>query len=93
MTVITKEDQETFGVAEEQTEGIANFLNSLSGVNAIMVLKELPNGFVKASLRTPREDVDVARFAQFFGGGGHKKAAGFTVAGMLERQGTTWRVV
>jgi len=93
VTVITKEDQETFGVAEEQTEGIANFLNSLAGVNAIMVLKELPNGLIKASLRTTREDVDVARFAQFFGGGGHKKAAGFTVAGRLERQGTTWRVV
>lgn len=93
VTVITKEDQETFGIAEEQTEGIANFLNSLAGVNAIMVLKEQLNGFVKASLRTTREDIDVARFAQFFGGGGHKKAAGFTVAGKLEKTSDSWRIV
>jgi len=93
VTVITIQDQKTFGVDEEQTEGIANFLNSLTGVKAIMVLKEMPNGFVKASLRTTRDDVDVSLFARCFGGGGHKKAAGFTVAGRLEKTLNGWKVV
>ena len=38
---------------------------------------------VKGSLRTTRDDVDVNELAQKFGGGGHKKAAGFKVAGKI----------
>ena len=34
----------------------------------------------KVSLRS-KEQVDVSRIAQYLGGGGHKRAAGFTMAG------------
>ena len=34
----------------------------------------------KVSLRS-KDTVDVSRIAQYFGGGGHKKAAGFSMAG------------
>ena len=43
---------------------------------------------MKVSLRSVG-DVDVAEFAKRFGGGGHRKAAGLSVAGSLDgRQGT-----
>lgn len=38
------------------------------------------NGLVRFSLYTTKEDVDCSEIAKKFGGGGHKKAAGFIVA-------------
>lgn len=38
------------------------------------------NGLVRFSLYTTKEDVDCSEIAKTFGGGGHKKAAGFMVA-------------
>ena len=40
-----------------------------------------PNEY-KVSLRSSK-DVDVSVIAQYFGGGGHKKAAGFTMTGSV----------
>ena len=34
----------------------------------------------KVSLRTVKDDVDCSKFAQRFGGGGHKKASGFSIS-------------
>ncbi len=93
VTVMTLEDQARYGVDEESTEGIANFLNSLSQARAILVLKQLPDNKIKGSLRTTREDVDVSALAKYFGGGGHKKAAGFTVGGTLVQGQGKWKVV
>lgn len=94
VTVVTLKDQEEHHVDDDASEGIANFLNSLSGVKGSMVLKELPGGKIKGSFRTSRDDVDMARIAQALGGGGHKKAAGFMIDGRLEQQSDgTWRVV
>ena len=41
---------------------------------------ELKLNEFKVSLRS-NDDVDVSKIAQYFGGGGHKKAAGFTMTG------------
>lgn len=91
-TVITAADVAEFGVSAEATEGVANFLNELQGFRAIMVLKEQPDGTVKGSLRTTRDDVDVAAVAKLFGGGGHKKAAGFTIPGKLVETSAGWQI-
>jgi phosphoesterase RecJ-like protein len=55
------------------------------------VLQEEPDGIVKGSFRTT-SDVDVAALAEKFGGGGHKKAAGFKVKGKLVETGLGWQV-
>ena len=73
-------------------KGIANFLNDLSGFRAALVLKEQADGTVKGSLRTTRDDVDVAAMAAEYGGGGHKKAAGFTVKGSLVETPSGWTI-
>ncbi len=92
-TVVTQADVEELGGSPEALEGIANFLNELEGFRAVMVLKEQPDGSVKGSLRTTRDDVDVAAMAKLFGGGGHKKAAGFTVPGRLIETERGWELV
>jgi len=92
VTVITQKDLAEFDASEDMLEGVANFLNDLEGYRAIMVLKEKPDGTVKGSLRTTRDDVDVAAVAKLFGGGGHKKAAGFSLPGKLVETEQGWKI-
>lgn len=84
-TYYTLADVRAFGVSEEESEGIANLLNFLNEGKAAMVAKEREDGTVKVSLRTTKDDVDVSAIARTFGGGGHVKAAGFTVDGPVEK--------
>lgn len=93
VTVITQQDLAELNASDEMLEGIANFLNDLEGYRAVMVLKEKADGTIKGSLRTTRDDVDVAAVAKLFGGGGHKKAAGFTIRGRLEATADGWKVI
>lgn len=83
-TYVTLQDLETFALSETESEGMANFMNTLSEGKARLIIKEIQAGVWKGSFRTTRNDVDVARIAQALGGGGHKKAAGFTVTGTRE---------
>ena len=91
-TYITQEDLQKHHVHEEEVDGVANFMNALSEGKAALVLKELPDGKVKGSFRTTRDDTDVAAMAKSMGGGGHVKAAGFTVDGPVDKAlETIWK--
>jgi phosphoesterase RecJ-like protein len=70
---------------------IVSFLSQLAGVRVALLLRE-EGGRVKGSLRTTDEEADVAAIAQKFGGGGHKKAAGFTLPGRLVRTNKGWTI-
>jgi len=83
-TYITKEDLVTYNVSENESEGIANFLNNIDNGGACLILKEIENDKIKGSFRTTNEDLDVAAWAKKMGGGGHKKAAGFTASGTIQ---------
>lgn len=91
-TVITQADLAEAGLGSEALEGVASFLTELQGFRAVLVLKEQTYGTIKGSLRTTRDDVDVAAVAKLFGGGGHKKAAGFTVQGKLVETPAGWAI-
>ncbi len=76
-------NSDTSGLPNEAVDGAANFLNRVTGdCDTIMILKELPDGQVKGSFRSIKRDV--SKVAKLLGGGGHKKAAGFTVSGKIE---------
>lgn len=81
-TWLTLKDFEECGVEASAAEGIANFLHILKEGEIIMVLREDAGNIIKGSLRTT-SDVDLTRLAGVFGGGGHKKAAGFSLPGKL----------
>lgn len=83
-TFVTQQDMKEMAATDDDVDGLANFMQTLSEGKAIMVLRELPDGKVKGSFRTTRNDTDVAAMAKKLGGGGHTKAAGFTVDGPIE---------
>jgi len=91
ITLVTQEDLKAAGLTENESTGLSNFLNSLDA-RAVMVLTEQSDGTLKGSLRTTRENVNVMSLAKFFGGGGHKKAAGFTIKGKIEKTADGFRI-
>jgi len=58
-----------------EAEGIVNFLSGTMGSRAAAMLYETDDGW-RVSMRSLRDDVDVAAIAATFGGGGHPRAAG-----------------
>ncbi|HVZ84285.1 MAG TPA: bifunctional oligoribonuclease/PAP phosphatase NrnA [Terracidiphilus sp.] len=81
---VTREDMTRAGAVEEDCEGIVNYALSVSGVEAAVFLRELPEGRIRLSLRS-KGRVNVAVLAEQMGGGGHENAAGCTLDGPLER--------
>lgn len=79
-STISAQEIAEVGAHETETEGVINDLISTApNANLVMLLAERRPGFVTASLRTNSELVDVDRVALAFGGGGHRKAAGFRI--------------
>lgn len=79
ISYVLRSDLCDFGGGGEAVEVIANILNYIRGIKAGIFIKENENGTFKVSLRTTHQGIDVSRLAKMLGGGGHKKAAGFTV--------------
>lgn len=65
------------------TEGLIDVPRSIAGVEAVVLFRQRPDDTVKVSLRSHGE-VDVERIARRHDGGGHKNAAGCSVAGFGE---------
>ncbi|MGB6742282.1 MAG: bifunctional oligoribonuclease/PAP phosphatase NrnA [Terracidiphilus sp.] len=81
---ITQQDMMRTCAVEEDCEGIVNFALGISGIEAAVFLRELPEGYFRLSLRG-KGRVNVAAIAEKLGGGGHENAAGCTLDGPLER--------
>lgn len=79
---VTLSDLATTGASSEDTEGIVNYGRNINGVEVGVLFKEVAENTVKVSFRS-RSEVDVASIAKSFGGGGHVRAAGCTVAAPL----------
>ena len=76
----TLDMQTEAGASEEDADGFVNYPLSCGEVEAVAFLKETQPGLYRVSLRS-KGDVNVARIAERFGGGGHRNAAGCTLAG------------
>jgi phosphoesterase RecJ-like protein len=67
---------------ESQSEGIIDQLRALQGTKVAALVRELSSGARKGqhkvSLRATDDDVDVSIIARAQGGGGHRRAAGFS---------------
>jgi bifunctional oligoribonuclease and PAP phosphatase NrnA len=78
---ITAADYAATGAGEEMTEGVIDHLRSIDGTKVAAVIRDLGErgrAARKVSLRSSEGDVDVSAIARKNGGGGHKRAAGFS---------------
>jgi bifunctional oligoribonuclease and PAP phosphatase NrnA len=78
---LTREDFDAAGADEPFSEGIIDHLRAVDGAELVALVRELPAGASsrrKGSLRSHPDWVDVSAIARSFGGGGHRRAAGFS---------------
>lgn len=80
---ITRADCIRCGVRAEEIEGLVEYPRGIPGTEVALLLRETVTDSVKVSLRSSKR-IDVSSIASHFGGGGHARAAGCTVAGSLQ---------
>lgn len=82
-SVITAAEMQEYDVLPKHLEGIVSQLRVTKDVEVAIFLYETEDGSFKVSTRSVNS-VDVARIAVQYGGGGHVRAAGFSMTGDSE---------
>ncbi len=80
VTCITQKMLSFYQVSKKDLDGIVNQLKQIKGVECAILVVEHGVLEHKVSMRAS-DAVDVSKIAVYFGGGGHKKAAGVTIMG------------
>jgi phosphoesterase RecJ-like protein len=82
LVALSAEDFDRAEAEESYSEGIIDQLRAVQATKVAALVRELRNGERrgqrKVSLRATDDDVDVSVIARAQGGGGHRRAAGFT---------------
>lgn len=79
---VTQKQMQEFGAREEDCEGLVNYVLSIQDVEVAAFFRELPDRRFRVSLRS-KGQLNVAKVAEQFGGGGHECASGCSVDGPL----------
>lgn len=91
MSVLTTKDFTDTGSSPDESGGVIDLLYTVPDTKFCVLLAEDGKGNIKGSFRTRRDDIDLSALAGNFGGGGHKKAAGFSIPGSIQKE-TTWKI-
>jgi bifunctional oligoribonuclease and PAP phosphatase NrnA len=79
---ITREQMQDAGAKEEDCEGLVNYVLSIGDIEVAAFFREQPDGRFRVSLRS-KGQLNVAKLAEQFGGGGHECASGCSMDGPL----------
>ncbi len=82
--ILTQKDFTDTGAIQSQTEYLVDLPMIVSTVEVVALMTEMPDGKIRASLRSKHE-VDVNAICKNFNGGGHAKAAGCRFDAPLDR--------
>jgi len=81
------------GLSQEEIGGLVNLLNMSNEALFSLLLIDVGEGKIKGSLRSSeRKGFNVNTVSRLLGGGGHRLAAGFEVAGKIVDKGKNLRV-
>jgi phosphoesterase RecJ-like protein len=88
LAALSAQDFRDADAEDSYSEGIIDHLRSVQGTKVAVLVRELSSGQRmgqhKVSLRATDDDVDVSQIAREQGGGGHRRAAGFSTTLELE---------
>lgn len=80
---VTKKMLEETSTSPDDTEHFVNFPRIMKDVKVSILFREIDDNYYKISLRS-KDDINVAKVAEAFGGGGHKNAAGCRIKADFE---------
>ena len=82
VAVLSSEDFRATAAEDSYAEGIVDHLRAVRGAKVAALIRDVSSGCHsgerKVSLRASDDEVDVSAIARTFGGGGHRRAAGFS---------------
>jgi phosphoesterase RecJ-like protein len=78
----TYEETQRYGLEGRDSDMLYQLLQSITGVEALAIIRQESPDKCTVGFRS-RDAVDVAAIADRFGGGGHKNAAGLSIAGTI----------
>ncbi len=78
LTIVTQDMLRDTNASDGAADGLVSSLRDIEGVVASFVIRESDDGDIRVNIRS-REPFDCAAFAELFGGGGHHRAAGFSM--------------
>ena len=87
VSYLLRGDFNELGVGEEYAEGVIDFVRMVDGADMAAMIREPPeppDAPRRISLRSSVDELDVSAIAHKSGGGGHRRAAGFSSAGSVE---------
>ena len=79
VSYVTQKELDFYMVSNSDLGGIIDQLRLTEGVKVAIFIHEKEPHTYKVSMRSTVPDLDVSKVAAFFGGGGHKMAAGCTI--------------
>lgn len=82
LSAVSEQILKETGATMDESEGIVEQMRNIEGVEVSAILKE-DHGIIKVGMRS-KSTADVSIIAKGFGGGGHKRAAGFSLELSLE---------
>ena len=82
-TLVSRADRAAHGLSLDAVESVIDVLRRTDEAEVAIVLKQSDDGLWQASARS-KGKVDVGRACSRLGGGGHRNAAGVTLAGSAE---------
>lgn len=91
-SIITQNDFNVLQANLSDLEGAVTLLSNVPGSKATILISEYDNK-IKGSLRTEDDNVDVSKLASYLGGGGHRKASGFTLNGKVFSVLKDWKII
>ena len=80
IAAVTADMFKQYNARHDALAGVVEKLRDVGGVEFSCVLREVGDNTIRANLRS-KTDFDCSEFAEKYGGGGHKRAAGFNVTG------------
>ena len=75
--ITEKQTLESLNAKDQDVQSIVNFLNGIAGTVVAIYIRALKEGGYKVSIRAA-DPIDASELCLAFGGGGHKRAAGFS---------------
>jgi len=81
--IMFKKNLDALKLKEIDTEDITTLARSIKGIEMVLFFKQVKDNTYRISLRS-KGRANAAFIAEFFGGGGHFHAAGFTISGNYE---------
>ncbi len=91
VAVITPENVRNHLTGPEDTGGLIDYVCMAKDSRFALMVTEEEKGQLRGSIRTRHDQVDVYKIAQTLGGGGHKKASGFSFPGTMRKE-SLWKI-